>query len=283
MLDLTTFGRQLFKTADLDPVYVALDRKVQGHIYLWLLAYWCFYNAGFACWASQRETPKAFWKAMRSAAENTTPTPAGGRWPRGSERRHFRGASAIRAVAELEKRYGNNPEGFFDHVLSGPMDVVSVMGRVQDHYLFGSWISFKVVDMLDAVLREPIEQTDVEVFLYDTPRKSIVENLAEGVVKIKRTGDDAKDFPAAMVWLQRELSDCRIPHKPKKAPDFFSLETVWCKHHSHRTGHYPIGKDIREIRHGMADWVKHSTEAAAFLKAMPAEPVTFSPGGGTFW
>src|SRR5262249_13888900 len=73
----------------------------------------------------------------------------------------------------------------------------------------------------------------------------------------------------ALFWLAEQLNDCLIPHKPGQRPDWFSLETVWCKHLSHVHGHYPVGKDICEIRHGLEPWLESSPTAKRFLTAMP--------------
>jgi Alpha-glutamyl/putrescinyl thymine pyrophosphorylase clade 2 len=262
------FGRALFVTQDLDPIYVALLNMTAGDDQLdrWLVAYWCFYNAGAASWLSEREG-KDFWHALMVAAKNKTPTPFNGRWPRGAERRHFRGAAAVKAVDALQRRYGTRPEDMVAYLLTGRMEVRSVIARAQHHYLFGPWIAFKVADMIDAVLGAKVAQNDITAFLYDTPRKSILENWEAGRLAFKAT--EGTVLEKAMRWLQEELADCEIPHKPGRSPDWFALETVWCKHHSHMTGHYLPYHDINEIRHGLEPWLKSSQTAKRFLAAMP--------------
>jgi hypothetical protein len=42
---------------------------------------------------------------MLTAAQNDEPSPLGGRWPRASERRHFRGAKCVKAVEWLRNKY----------------------------------------------------------------------------------------------------------------------------------------------------------------------------------
>jgi hypothetical protein len=64
-------------------------------------------------------------------------------------------------------------------------------------------------------------------------------------------------------WLASELQDVTIPHKPGKPLDNFCLETIWCKYGSHLNGHYPLGNDLREIRHGLEGW--HAQDFAAAL------------------
>lgn len=267
-LPLVEFGRQLFDTKDLDPIYVALlaCKLVGRQLDRWLIAYWCFYHAGLASYASEREG-RDFWALLLKAAKNTSPTPSGGRWPRGTERRYFRGEAGVKAVYELRKRYGAWPEDMVHFVLGGPLGVRSVIDRAMQHPLFGPWIGFKVADMVDGVLGAQVCQDDLSVFLYNTPRQSIEENIKNGVVP-----RPCRSLSGAMGWLQRKLQECHIPHKPKSTPDWFSLETVWCKHLSHMHGHYPMYKDIEEIRHGLEPWTEVSKTARQFLKCMPAAP-----------
>lgn len=268
-LDVVSFGRTLFETGDLDPVYVALNgaQLSQEQLHRWLVAYWLFYSAAFAGWASER-SGGSFWQALGEAAENTTITPVGGRWPRGAERRHFRGTVAPKAVSMLQKRYGANPGGLVDYLASGDLTVAAIMARAKEHYLFGGWIAFKIADMLDAVCGVPVVQDDLEVFLYDTPRNSILDKWQGGLLPIQATSAE-EALLAAMYWLGEQLCDCRIPHKPQSRPDWFSLETVWCKHGSHVGGHYPLFKDTRELAHDTLAWAPYSATVCAFAKRLP--------------
>jgi hypothetical protein len=265
--NVADFGRALFRTQDLDPVYVTLPKAItdQDQVARWLLAYWLFYSCGSASWLSEREGDE-FWRALMVAAENQTPTPFGGRWPRAAERRHFRGAAAVKAVEALRRRY-TRPEDMVEFLLTGRMDVRSVIARAQGHYLVGPWAAFKIADTIDAVLGAEVAQDDITAFLYDTPRKSILESWKAGRLPIEATNGTVLE--KAMRWLQQELADCEIPHKPGQAPDWFALETVWGKFHSHLTGHYPPYHDINEIRHGLQPWLKSSPTARRVLAAMP--------------
>src|ERR1019366_1281680 len=105
------------------------------------------------------------------AAANQTPTPNGERWPRTSERRHFRGALATKAVAELRARY-KKPEGFFQYLIQGPYPILFsvIRERVSEQYSYGGWFSFKAADLIERVLRISVKFSETEVFLYDEPR-----------------------------------------------------------------------------------------------------------------
>lgn len=263
------FGAQLLISGDLDPVYVALlnANLPAAQLSRWLVAYWCFYHSGFASAASERRRGD-FWAFMEEAARNKTETPVGGRWPRGTERRHFRGEAARKALYGLRKRYGDRPEDMVDYVATGRSSVRAVIRRAETHDGFGPWIAFKVADMVDALIR-PVEQDDLSLFLYHTPRQSILEHYERGIIRTKlRDEEDRLEF--AMDWLQRSFESYTIPHKRNTSPpDWFALETVWCKHLSHMHGHYEFNKDIDEIRHGLEPWVTHSPTARKFLRGMP--------------
>jgi hypothetical protein len=152
-------------------------------------------------------------------------------------------------VADLTKKYRDDPTAMLDHLCSGSLEAKAVISRASEHSGFGPWIGFKVADMIDALDIARVEQNDLSVFLYDTPRQSILENLPN--LPIDADGSEERQLERAMLWLRDQLKDCRLPHRPSSAPDFFSIETVWCKHRSHRHGHYPIGHDIDEINHGL--------------------------------
>lgn len=268
------FGERLFLTADLDPVYVALKDTLwpDDQLMRWLVAYWSFYNCGVASYASQAHGAD-FWEIMLKAAENKTPAPTGGRWPRGPERRHFRGDAAVFAVDDLMAEYGNKPEDMVIKLLDGRRTVTAIIARVKRHYMFGNWIGFKAADMLDALFTE-VDQSDISVFLYDTPRNSILENIAEGVIPIpeKYKFNERAMLEHGMNWLLAQLSKLRIPHKPRCPPDWFALETVYCKHLSHKHGHYPLLKDTREIHEDIVHWTPVCAAAGQFRDRFPGLP-----------
>jgi len=150
------------------------------------------------------------------------------------------------------------------------MDIASVVGRVATLPGFGQWSAFKVADMIDATLGATVEQDNISMFLYDTPRASIIECWERGEVPRRSNHPDpALGLADAMTWLRQHLSDVTIPHKVGQPPDNFSLETVWCKYKSHRDGHYPPFKDCVEIAAGLQDWLPHASGARAFFDALP--------------
>lgn len=285
-LGLIEFARHLLDAGDLDPIYTALNRVKwpleQRH--RWLAAYCAYYSAGVASYMSEAEGDR-FWELMATAAHNedATPTPYGGRWPRGHERRHFRGVQAVKGVADWQARFPL-PEDLFAFVsrgrriahfkLMGPQLFAEVRARALQLRSVGTWLSFKMVDLADACLGAMIDQTNVMDFMYEVPQESLLRVWREQLglpPGMGRPKDTARTVVAMNDWLRDQLADRTIPHKPGEPLDAFCLETIWCKHQSHLNGHYPPYNDNREIRDGLAPWVAHSQSAVEFLAAMPPE------------
>lgn len=294
-LPIETFGRILITSGDLDPIYTALTRAQSvgdfspEQVKRWMVAYWCFYSAGVASFISQHEGLE-FWRWMRIAAINEEPTPVGGRWARGHERRHYRAAIAINSVKELTERYNIRPERMVELIAvrstdpgqpfqgalgvpaSLPFSVVSA--RAQTHSGFGPWIGFKVADMVDRVLGIPVDFDNAAVFMFKDPEKAamMLWEQREGHkyppnVRPKREAI----LNAVASHLIKTFSDLQAPPRLDRPINIQEVETVLCKWKSHMNGHYPLDNDIREINEGLRPWLGYSPAASAFFAHMPRE------------
>ena len=89
------FAHELITTEDLDPVYVmwAETAASEDTLKRWLLAYMCFYHCGVASVIA--EVPSNDFYVMMQQAQNE-------KWPRGTERRHFRGEASQMCIDALE-------------------------------------------------------------------------------------------------------------------------------------------------------------------------------------
>lgn len=274
VLPIKAFGVHLLETNDLDPLYVALhgsgwsdDVKKR-----WLLAYWCYYHAGVACYMAEQPSTGTYWTAMMVAAANATPAPAGGRWPRAKERRHFRGVACERAVAWLSAQ---DPVDRINGLLdAGTM--AEVAKRVGVWPLFGPWISFKAGDMLERCLSIPISFQEAEVFIFKDPAEAALRLWRQH----ERLPDDARPKDAAtrtriihavVEHLLGVFSSYGAPPSFNRSVGLQEVETILCKWKSHCNGHYPLGNDIREISDGLEPWVKVTGLAEQLLSAMPRE------------
>ncbi|MDB5177565.1 MAG: hypothetical protein JWN75_1233 [Candidatus Saccharibacteria bacterium] len=256
---LKAFGARLIETGDLDPIYVALvgaqlDREQTKR---WLLAYWMFYHAGFASYASEREG-SVFWAVIERAAYNLTESPVGGRWPRGTERRHFRGDKCVNAVGWFANQA--TPEYFVDRLSMpsgmGGYEVLThkaVIARATRWPQFGPWIAFKVADMLERCLGVPVAFSNEVALLYKEPAKCL-DILYD--VTATPTSDTYRDLEEwAMRMPAPPLLDRPCSHQ--------EIETVLCKYKSHLGGHYEVGKDTKELREGLEGWGKTAKKLLA--------------------
>jgi len=239
----------------------------------WMIAYWCFYSAGVSSHMSEKDGSE-FWDEMEKAALNTEQAPTGGRWDRASERRHFRGAQAVDAIDELRHKYGHRPSSMVDWILEtegdGPPTFQQISENVRTHRGFGSWISFKVADMLDRVLDENIQFLDAEVMMFDEPRKSALM-IAEryGLYSGTSTMSEEEKISWSVQFLKNRLDDLRSPPAGDRPLGIQEFETILCKWKSHQSGKYDVGHDIIEIRSAIQPWAKRCRTAAQFLEQMP--------------
>jgi hypothetical protein len=264
-LSLEEFGRELLSTGDLDPVYTCLNgvQLSAAQKKRLCLAYWCFYHLGVAAKLSA-ETGPAFWEALAEAAANVgDPKP----WPRGAERRHFRGQQAIAAVVELRHRYAR-PEHFCDYVFE-PGDGArptygGVAERVKEHRGFGPWIAFKIADMGERVFGYPVDFSDCELGIYKDPRQGAalvyVQRALGGTAgyahdpwRYPITDQELRHVVAELIREFRKTK-LRAPPTFDREVNVQEIETILCKYKSHVKGHYPSGKDTRELAHGLSGW-----------------------------
>jgi hypothetical protein len=266
--EVMRFGAQLIGTEDLDPVYCALYRAKlpKKQLYRLLLAYFCFYHLGVSARISEEEGD-AFWDVMEIAARNRVCShlPAEfTRWPRGSERRHFRGDKCVEAVRKVRKNSeGKNELGvgpvpehtiglFFE--MAQMVDFVGFMKVVQVFPMMGPWVAFKVADIMERVLGASIEFPNDLALLYKEPRAAL----------------DMLDVPAeeASQRLLGYFSHYAAPPSYERRCNIQEVETCLCKTRSFWHGKYYIGKDIHEIRKGLVGW---GETADRLLRVMPEE------------
>lgn len=266
-LEAVPFAEALLRTEDLDPVYVALQ-ALEGRTSLlrrWLLAYSCFYSVGAASFIAEA-VGEEYWERLKCAAENLWPPPLSdaSRWPRGAERRHFRGAAAVRAVELLRQRY-RRPEQFAAYVAGKGGAAAAVQKRVLEHYLFGPWIAYKVADILERVLAVPIQFERDAVFMYAEP-KAGAQLYAE---RYAAAGFPSTTLSWSVVDLQSKLSSWKAPPRYERPVGVQEIETVFCKWKSYWNGHYWVGKDIHETRHSLLLWKRVSKLAGLLLESTP--------------
>jgi hypothetical protein len=162
-----------------------------------------------------------------------------------------------------------------------PLDFI--MAEAQRNVGFGPWISFKIADMLERVKEIPITFNNGVAFMFDEPAKAAdlvweqtVARVANLEPDLTAIADGAKkrltptNFHNIVVeLLEEEFASYRAPPRGDRPINIQEIETVLCKYKAHINGHYEVGKDIKEIRHGLEPWLAVSDVARVFNDAMP--------------
>jgi hypothetical protein len=260
MLSIFEFGSKLLETEDLDPVYVTLwksDLK-KAQLDRLILAYSCFYHLGAAAKISEFSGGK-FWGVLKEAALNKEL-----KWPRGSERRHFRGKAATDSVKNLADNWGK-PEDVVEYWW-GRGDATSLAEfslRVREVRNFGPWIAFKLADIGER-LGHPISFEDCNLQIYDEPRKGaalyLYNNQDHKITK--------EDLSFVIEKLEVKFREFKAPPRYERKVNVQEVESILCKYKSYYNGHYKVGEDILHIRQHLAGW---GSTAALLLKNMPKE------------
>ncbi len=257
------FGRALLVTEDLDPVYSMLVKSGLPRRVLrrWCLAYWCFYHVGVA---SRIAESNNFYAAMCKAHDE--------KWPRGTERRHFRGDSSYNAISYFMD-YGT-PEQVVDDMLAG-YNYETVAAHVKAFPYFGPWIAFKVADMKERVLGEecdfPVESLDI----FKDPK---VGAAMVNHYHLHGTMPDPRMAPMSTEGTHQIVHRLIAEFRRYKAPPLFDrpvgaqeVETILCKWKSHVRGHYPVGKDSREYVEALDGWGDLAKSLKQHVPVMPAQ------------
>jgi hypothetical protein len=202
-LSVFDFGRELLRTNDLDPVYVLLweAQLPRPVLYRWLLAYFCFYHVGTACWITQAYAGKRFridskyWERFEQAASSKD-------YPRAHERRHYRGKNAMDSYHFLrEKGIDALFQPLIDYGTDTDTPLGVVMKGVQQWKGFGPWIAFKVADMLERLNIVRVSFDDGAAFLFDSPREGAEMLWANLHNDEERIPDDVGRWAVRMILI----------------------------------------------------------------------------------
>ncbi len=251
-MSIYEFGKQLLDLNDLDPLYIAIhEAQLEPEtLHRFLLAFWCFYNAGTASWITglPSKYEDAYWTRMETAAGSKL-------YPRCHERRHFRGENARKSVAFLKEK--GIKELFYPLVNREEKklstDVADVMQYVKTWYGFGPWIAFKVADMVERLGLSKVEFDKGSMFLFDSPQEG-----AELLWSIEHPGEE--ETKGIGTWavnrILEELGDYDAPPRYERKINAQECETVLCKWKSSMGGHYELGEDVVGLREGLLKFSK---------------------------
>lgn len=235
------FGRELIESEDLDPIYTMLTECCSlddDTLKRWLLAYFCYYNAGVASRVAEMGS-KQFYIGMRQGIAE--------KWPRGMERRYFWGNSAAKCVQYLED-YGA-PETVVDD-MTDHETFAQVSKAVTSFYNFGPWMGWKVADMAERVLLYPVDFSDATLGIYRDPVQGAAMVL-QGDWREPITDGQLQGVVNAQI---REFSDLLAPPYYDRPINVQEVETNLCKFKAHYKHHYPMGNDTYHVREALDGW-----------------------------
>jgi hypothetical protein len=142
--------------------------------------------------------------------------------------------------------------------MSYPADLAfaTVRERVLDLPQFGPWIAFKVADMLERVLKIPIDFSDCQLLeFYDEPREG-----AEAAARLWKLATPELALEK-MAKHFRVLSPMYAPPTGNRMVNIQEIETILCKWKAYVNGRYEIGKDTYEVAHGLLNYPSGTGDA----------------------
>lgn len=240
------FGEELLAYDDLDPVYNILwHGRQQGlmdeaTLKRWLVAYWGFYHAGTASYLAQYEGEE-FWLEYSEAASTKV-------FPRGRERRHYRGnisKDSAAGLMELELP----PETLVDSLCLDLDTDYSVLAAevVREWPGFGKWIAFKIGDMLERLDLFPTKFLPHHIFtFFESPK------IGAMLLAYSEGWEASNSYPTpeqyAIARLTNYLGEYPAPPREERVLGLQEYETVLCKWKSYLNGHYEPGHDVADLK-----------------------------------
>lgn len=232
-IDIVDFSKALIESEDLDPIYVMLYRAELERKLLkrWLISYWMSYHAGVSSKLAEKEGPE-FWAGVdKFQAE---------KWPRGRERRHFKGKASEKAINWLKSEFPE-PERAIKS-LYGTSTFPEFRDRITKWPLWGPWAAYKCCDMVERVLGWGIEFTTEDLGFYESPAQGGKMFYPQLTLK------------EAVLELRSKLQKYNAPPGYDRPIDIQEVETCLCKGYACANGKYYVGQDTKEIGEALHGW-----------------------------
>lgn len=251
------FGRELLRTNDLDPVFIALHDSGMNFRELrrFILAYTCLHHLG-GCARLASYNSDAYWTWLQIAAEDQA------NWPRSADRRHWHGDASRVCVRYLRDNY-KKPEHVVDYWLE-ELTFPAIRKRVTSFPQYGDWAAFKVADLGNRVLGLPVSFEGCELGFYKDPRKGAAL-VFTGDMNAKITDGDVG---AVVERLQHELRGFKAPPRYERSINVQEVETILCKYKSSVNKSYYLGKDTVDFYEQLGDFKRWGPVAKRMRAAL---------------
>jgi hypothetical protein len=222
------FAHKLFDNEEADPMYYALERAdIDVHTRLRFTAAWCtYYHPGVAAVIAEHHD-KEFWDVLSGYYPHS---------PRASERRHFRGNSGLKAIAQWREKFPH-PE---DMILATWGDTFfKVRERCKGIAQIGQYFVWKLADVQDRVFKYPCDFTGAENYSPKVPQDAahmiFKEMHPEMVINAKEL------VPYVYNKIIAELQPRNSPPRYDRRINMQEAETVCCVYHQYLGGGYFYG------------------------------------------
>lgn len=248
--DWRKFANQMFKLEDADPGYMLLRRAdlPLAQKLRYVLAWCTFYNPGLAARASDFQGAK-FYEFLRYVYPHAK---------RASERRHFRGQSGLKALAQWQSLYPK-PEAMIEACFAS--SYLQVRKNMSHMAQMGDYFYWKLADIQDTVMGKPVDFTGCEKYMPKVPK--------QGADMI---GDLENLFTLEVIMgvVTAHVSKLAYPVKEGRKLALQEAETVCCVFKQHVVGDYKFGFRSAKAYKRLKDMVAETPTAQVLLNGLYA-------------
>jgi hypothetical protein len=222
------FGQFIFECREADPGYYVLHYLNEAGYNLDQLkrfaVAWCaFYNLGIAARASELKGDK-FYKLL----VDLYPTAK-----RASERRHFRGAAGLKALAQWQAEW-KHPESLADHIMC--RDMGDIRERCSEVAQMGDYFKWKWGDLTEVLMQKSVTFNGYEHVSPKVPQQGAALIAAEAA---KPDWSTKKVYESLSTAMQR--LGVKSIYAQWRDFDVQDAETICCVYKQYRTGGYTPG------------------------------------------
>lgn len=255
--DWRKFANQMFKLEDADPGYMLLRRAdlPLAQKLRYVLAWCTFYNPGLAARASDFQGAK-FYEFLRYVYPHAK---------RASERRHFRGQSGLKALAQWQSLYPK-PEAMIEACFAS--SYLQVRKNMSHMAQMGDYFYWKLADIQDTVMGKPVDFTGCEKYMPKVPK--------QGADMI---GDMENLFTLEVIMgvVTAHVSKLAYPVKEGRKLALQEAETVCCVFKQHVVGDYKFGFRSAKAYNRLKGMVAETPTAQKLLDGLYAGGIWDEP------
>lgn len=152
----------------------------------------------------------------------------------------------------INQRFGTDPHLSFSYL---PHDANSAMICIEKVSGFGPWAAWKMIDLAACCLGKEFDFNGIDFRrAYDYPLRGML--LINGMDEDTSVLKDDQTYRRVLRTAKAALRSSRrllAPPDYRRLINIQEMETLFCKYHSYRHGHYEPGEDCRKLRQRISD------------------------------